>query len=122
MNSVPQKLRKEWSKSPAKQCMRHTEGNCAGRLTKEHVITWQGKQLQEDWAILDICAFHHAVDEFQDAGNLDKEKHLWIALNRAPESRLIELSKATLYIDLKLRLNLKYGPYRGIIINEGVAY
>jgi hypothetical protein len=115
MNNVPAKLRKQWKleddSGHIRVCMRSEEGNCQGRLTKEHAIIYAGKQLQEDWAILDICAFHHGVDKFQDCGNLDKEKHIWIALNRAPEARLRELSKGEDKIALRDRLNAKYGIY-----------
>ncbi len=113
MNKVPQKLKDKWKdedkKGLVRHCMRSDEGNCQGRLTKEHCITFAGKQLQEDWAILDICAYHHGVDEFQDTGDMNKEKHVWIALNRATESRLRELSKATDYVALRNRLNKIYG-------------
>ena len=91
--------------------MRADEGNCRGRVTKEHAITYKGSQLQEEWAILDICAFHHGVDNYQDSGDLIKEKHTWIALNRAPEGRLEELSKGEDKVALKNRLNVKYGVY-----------
>ena len=115
MNNVPAKLRNKWKQEDkdgvVRTCMRAHEGNCQGRLTKEHAFIYAGKQLQEEWAILDICAFHHGVDRFQDGGDLNKEVHLWIALNRAPEARLRELSKANDYLGIKTRLNAKYGVY-----------
>ena len=97
--------------------MRASEGDCNGRITKEHAIIHAGKQLQDEWAILDICAFHHGVDRFQDRGNLNKEKHIWIALNRAPEARLRELSKGEDKIALRDRLNVIYGNYAPLSIN-----
>ncbi len=120
MNNVPQKLRRKWQgedKLGMKRiCMRADEGNCQGRITKEHAIIYAGKQLQDEWSILDICEYHHGVNNFQDRGNLNKEKHVWIALNRAPEERLKELSKAEDKIALKHRLNLKYGVFSPIWI------
>ena len=119
MYNVPQKLRKQWSMEDLlgiqRICMRADEGNCTGRLTKEHAFYYAGKQLQEDWAILDLCAYHHEVDEFQDSGGVDKEKHLWIALNRAPEARLKELGKAVDYLALRNHLNAKYGIWKSSI-------
>lgn len=109
MNNVPKSLKDQWKNDTTiKFCLRKDEGNCQGRLTKEHAIIYAGKQLQEDWAILDICEFHHGVNQFQDRGDLNKEKHVFIALSRAPKSRLVELSKAIDYITLLARLKLKY--------------
>ena len=112
MNKVPQKLRNKWReedwRGETRECMRADEGNCAGRITKEHAIIYAGKQLQEEWAILDICEYHHGVNNYQDRGNLNKEKHIWLALCRAPEDRLKALSKATNLLALRDRLNLIY--------------
>lgn len=120
MNNVPKNLRKKWATEDTlgikRVCMRASEGNCSGRLTKEHAIIYAGKQLQEEWAILDICEYHHGVNNFQDRGDLRKEKHVWIALNRAPEDRLIALSKAENKIALRDRLNAKYGVYKSLVI------
>lgn len=116
MNNVPEKLRRKWRKEDwrgeARVCLRAEEGNCAGRVTKEHALMYAGKQVQEEWAILDICAYHHEVDRFQDGGGINKEKHVWIALNRAPEERLRELSKGEDKIALRGRLNAIYGVYK----------
>lgn len=118
MNNVPNKLRKQWSQEDIEGkkriCVRASEGNCAGRLTKEHALYYAGKQIQENWAILDICEFHHAVGPYQGTGDLQKEKHTWIALNLAPEDRLRALSKAEDKMALRDRLNAKYGVYKPI--------
>lgn len=115
MNKVPKKLREKWAqedwRGEVRECLRKSEGNCAGRITMEHAIIYAGKQLQDEWSILPICEFHHSVNNFQDKGNLNKEKHVWIALNRAPEGRLIELSKGENKIELRDRLNKVYGVY-----------
>ena len=85
MNNTPQELKNKWQANPAKKCMRADEGNCAGSLTKEHALIYAGRQIQEDWAILDICSFHHSVNEYQDGGDLNKEKHEWLAMRQAPQ-------------------------------------
>lgn len=112
MNKVPQKLRRQWREDEwqgkLRVCARSDEGNCQGRLTKEHAIIYAGKKVQEDWACLDMCAYHHGVDEFQDCGDMNKEKHIWLALKRAPEERLLALSKAINLVALRDRLSLKY--------------
>ncbi len=113
MNNVPKKLRNKWRgedlRGEARECMRADEQNCEGRLTKEHAIIYAGKQLQAEWAILDICEFHHGVNNFQDKGDLNKEKHVWIALNRASDDELRAISKSIDQIALRNRLNAKYG-------------
>lgn len=92
-------------------CARHNDGNCAGRITFEHALIYGGKQIDETWAILHLCEFHHAVGIYQDGGDLNKEKNVWIALNRATEQELIKYSKAVNYLQLRERLNKIYGTY-----------
>jgi len=86
--------------------------NCAGRITREHTLIFAGKQIDEVWAIIKICAYHHEVDEFQDGGGLNKEKNVWVALNRATDEELLKYSKAVNYIEMRNRLNKKYGKYQ----------
>jgi hypothetical protein len=42
MNNVPQKLKRKWREEDwygkNRICVRSNEGNCQGRLTKEHAI------------------------------------------------------------------------------------
>lgn len=114
MNNVPTKIKKGWMNEAfdpnikPRVCLRADEGNCAGRLTKEHAIIFAGKQVQEEWAILDICAFHHGVDEYQDNGQKDNEKHTYLALCRATDDELRRISKAIDYLALRSRLQAKY--------------
>lgn len=89
-------------------CARHGDGACGGRLTFEHAIIYGGKQLDEAWAIVILCSRHHAVNEYQDGGDLNKEKNVWLALNQASEDELRTVSKAVDYIRLKKVLNDKY--------------
>lgn len=89
-------------------CARAIEGTCQGRITLEHAIIYAGRQVNEVWAIIHLCAFHHAVDEFQDGGDLQKEKNIWLALCRATPRELIAISKAIDYLTLRRRLDKKY--------------
>lgn len=114
MNNVPPKLRKQLAADPYYQtCARkglhgHT---CAGRVTWEHAIIHAGKQLQARFAILPICEFGHEVGVYQDGGDLDKEIHLWLALNRATDEELSAISRAVNYLQKRERLNAVYGMY-----------
>lgn len=85
------------------------DGNCDGRITREHTLIYAGRQIDEVWAIIKICAWHHSVDEFQDGGGLNKEKNIWVALNRATDEELLKYSKAIDYIKYRKLLNKKYG-------------
>lgn len=93
------------------KCARIKDGGCMGRLTMEHALIFAGKQVDEPFAIIPLCEFHHAVNRFQDGGDLQKEKNIWIALNRATDQELEKISKAVNYISLRERLNTKYGKY-----------
>jgi hypothetical protein len=113
MVPIPLKLRKELVSDIEYQgCMlRSVEGHvCGGRPnTWEHAIMFKGSRLQKRWAIISICAMAHEVDQFQDAGTMSKERNVWVAVNRATDSELREISKVTDYIRMRRMLNDKYG-------------
>jgi len=90
-------------------CARIEDGECGGGLTWEHSIIFKGSQLDEAWAIIKLCERHHAVNTYQDGGDLQKEKNVWIALNRATDQELVAVSKAIDYKKLRERLNKIYG-------------
>jgi hypothetical protein len=84
---------------------------CGGRLTREHALIYAGRQIQEYYAIIPVCAAGQEVDTFQDAGTMNKELNVWIALNRATDDELRGISKVIDYIRERNRLNEKYGVY-----------
>ncbi len=90
------------------QCCRSATGECNGRITWEHAIIYAGRQLNEKWAIIPLCAYHHSVDQHQDGDGLNKELNIAIALNRATNAELFAISKATDYMRMRSNLNLKY--------------
>lgn len=108
MRPISPKVKEELDKEPD-ICALRQFGGCSGRITREHVLTFGGKQIDEVWAIIKICARHHSVDEWQDRGLLDKEKNLWVALNRAEDWELEKYSKVVDYKFQRARLNIKYG-------------
>lgn len=85
---------------------------CDGRITREHTLIYAGKQIDEAWAIIKLCAKYHGVDQFQDNGLLNKEMNVWVALSKANDADLIRYSKVVDYIRLKKTLNAKYGIYK----------
>lgn len=110
MRRISQKVKNEVL-ARKQVCARRCDGGCDGRLTFEHAIIYAGKQLDKAWAIVILCEKHHAVNNYQDAGTLNKEKNVWIALNQATDTELMEVSKAVDYIALRARLNKKYGNW-----------
>jgi hypothetical protein len=109
MRTIPSKLREEMANDPYyKICSRSKDGGCAGKITWEHVFIFAGRQINERWAIIPLCEKHHAVNTYQDRGDLDKEKNEWIALNRATDEELQAISKAVNYKHKRDYLNAKY--------------
>ena len=90
------------------KCARHKENSCRGRITFEHTHIYSGKQIQEKWAIIPLCSYHHAVNEYQDCGDLKKELNQAIALCRATDVELTKYSKAINYIQRRNYLKTKY--------------
>ncbi len=110
MSKIPPKLLADILADPYyKKCCRAEDGGCDGRITFEHAIIFAGRQVQKKWCILPLCTYHHAVNEHQDGGNLIKAKNVWIALNRATDQELEEVSKVVPYKFMRQRLNETYG-------------
>ena len=83
MRPIPQKLKDQIKADPYyKKCARKGD-DCKGRITWEHVFIYKGRQINEKWAIIPLCAYHHSVDEFQDGKGLDKRMNERIAIKRA---------------------------------------
>ena len=97
MRAIPEKMKKEMLDDPEYHfCMRQAYFNdhvCQGRLTLEHCFIHAGKQINEIWAIIAICAWAHDVDAYQDGGNLDKEKNQYVAMVRASQDDLLKYPK-----------------------------
>ncbi len=104
-------------------CARAKEGKCDGRITREHAIYFKGKQVNEPWAIVPLCIYHHKLEKYQGDGDLQKEINRWIAYSRATVQDLCDLTGEPLsYIGNKLskvyplvmergRMEIKYGVY-----------
>lgn len=93
-----------------KTCARKNDKTsyCGGRITIEHALIYAGRQLDELYALVPLCARHHAVDKYQDGGDLCKDKNVYLALIRATDEELRAISKAKDYIRERKRLGDKY--------------
>ena len=108
MRKISPKVREALQQEP-QVCARKGDGECKGRITWEHTLTYAGKQIDEVWAIIFLCEYHHAVNGYQDMGALNKTKNVWIALNRATDEELKKYSKAINLIQKREILNKIYG-------------
>lgn len=109
MRRISKKVKDKILKRKQVCARRMIDGGCDGRLTYDHSLIFGGRQIDEAWAIVILCEKHHAVNKYQDGGDLNKEKNVWIALNQATDEELKQYSKAIDYIALRKRLNGKYG-------------
>lgn len=109
MRKIPKSLLKRiLNDKYYKKCIRHSEGTCNGRITLEHAFIYAGKQINEIWAIVPVCAFHHCVDQYQDCGDLDKHLNQYYALSRATDKDLEEYPR-TNWRQLMIFFESKYG-------------
>lgn len=112
MRPIPKKMLREILEDPHYHGCARSDISCKGRITLEHAIIFRGRQLNEKWAIIPLCAFHHSVDQFQDGPGLNKEINIMIALNRATNEELFAISKVIDYIWMRDVLNGKYNTNR----------
>ncbi len=77
MRPIPQKLKDEiLSDLYYKKCCRKNH-DCKGRITWEHAFIYAGRQINEKWAIIPLCVYHHLGE------GLDKRLNEIIAVSRA---------------------------------------
>lgn len=97
---------------------------CGGRITWEHALKFAGKKIQEKWATIPLCERGHAVNSYQDAGTMKKEMNVWVALNRATDVELRQISKVEDYFHTRDVLNAKYGVWKEPLLrqNSGINY
>lgn len=89
MRKIPPKLREILANDPYYLlCARRSDSGCDGRITWEHAFIYAGRQVNERWAIIPLCEYHHLRE------GLDKEKNQAIALLRASNADLLKYPKA----------------------------
>lgn len=87
MRPIPKKLKSELANEPYyKKCARASE-QCQGRITWEHALIYAGKQVNERWAIIPLCVYHHL------GVGLNKRENIKIALSRATKEDLSKYPK-----------------------------
>lgn len=82
MRRMPIKMRNEMSCDPFYSKCIHDHlgyGGCSGRIEWEHALIYAGKQVNEIWAIVPCCVYHHR------GNGLIKHLNVIFALLRASE-------------------------------------
>jgi protein involved in ribonucleotide reduction len=88
MRKIQEKLKQQLlSDDYYKKCARK-DIHCKGRITWEHAFIYAGKQINEKWAIIPLCEWHHGIGQHQNINGLDKRINQHIALERATEADL----------------------------------
>lgn len=84
---------------------RGMHGEYPGRVEWDHPFIYGGKQINEWWAIVPACYYHHR------GGGLDRGYSQFVALSRLNDKQLKEVQKKypkVNWIGLKKRLDKKY--------------
>ena len=84
MRKIPKSLREELSNDPYYSRCARSSHECEGRITWEHAFIYAGRQINERWAIIPLCWFHHL------GAGLDKQVNQAIALSRASDIDLMK--------------------------------
>lgn len=78
MRAIPAKLKKQIEADPfMKKCIHYPSSDCVPRIEWEHCWIYSGRQINEAWAIVPVCTYHH-----RGAG-LDKDFNRFVSLYRA---------------------------------------
>lgn len=107
--AIPLKMREQMNDNPFYKncCYAYFTGdcNCSGKIEFHHNLKWAGTRVNEIFAILPVCQYHHRLADTTEVRMvLD-----WIMLNRATDNELQVYSKAENYFEKKQRLNKLYG-------------
>jgi len=89
---IPPLLREMMSEDPYYKVCARSNSECEGRITWEHTLLYAGKQIQEKWAIIPLCWYHHLGD------GLNKKANRQIVLIRVTEEALIKYPKLKIYV------------------------
>ena len=79
MRPIPLKLREQLASTGEMKLCIYNNADCKGRVEWEHAWDYGGKQIQEAWAIIPCCTYHH-----RGAG-LDKDFNHFMSLLKARE-------------------------------------
>lgn len=79
MSPIHKKLREQLAADHEYRVCARRSDECEGRITWEHALTYAGKQVQERFAIIPLCVYHHL------GAGLNKRWNIDYAMSRATE-------------------------------------
>lgn len=82
MRPIPKKHREIISSDPYFRVCARRNHDCDGRITIEHAWIYGGKQINELWAYVPLCEFHHLRK------GLNKEINHYLSIKRASDDDL----------------------------------
>lgn len=65
MRKIPLKMKKEMAEDPFMSSCCIADEHCGGRIEWHHCFIYVSKQINEKWAIVPLCGFHHSRAEIE---------------------------------------------------------
>jgi len=102
MRPIPVKMRQELAELPRMHICERKNHECKGRITWEHAFCYGASQINEKFAIIGLCEYHHL------GKGLNKEINQWISVNLMTNDDIRRYPKKN-WAQIKKYLNGKYG-------------
>lgn len=87
MRPIPLSMRNEIDRDPYFKVCARKGFDCSGRITIEHAWIYAGRQINELWALVPLCEYHHLYE------GLDKHENQRLSLDRATPEDLAKYPK-----------------------------
>ena len=71
-----------------KKCCRASD-ECDGRITIEHAIEYAGRRVDDVWALIPLCEYHHGLK----GEGMNKRENIRIAMSRATVTDRVKYSR-----------------------------
>lgn len=104
MRPIPLAHRKLIDTDPYFRVCARRNGQCSGRITIEHAWEYGGRQINEMWAYLPLCEYHHL------GAGLNKEINHFLSIQRATAEELRKYPRKNWDQERRYLLR-KYGTY-----------
>ena len=90
---IPKKTKYELAAKP--QICARLGKDCSGRISWEHALLYANKKVQDKFAIIFLCEYHHNLGNWANNGGLNKRENIRIALKQATPEDLLKYPKNT---------------------------
>lgn len=89
VRGIPAELRQALADDPYMHQCCIGDTNCAGKIDFHHNLIYAGRRVNEPFAILPVCSFHHAKADTREV----REKLNWAMVNRMSEADIAKYSR-----------------------------